>query len=34
MRIIRDKIDEERRKAIKLSSLAIDQKFDDNLRLR
>lgn len=34
MRIIRDKIDEERRKAVKLSSLAIDQKFDDNLRLR
>lgn len=34
MRIIRDKIDEERRKSVKLSSLAIDQKYDDNLRLR
>ena len=34
MRIIRDKIKEERNKAMKLSSLAIDQKYDDNLRLR
>lgn len=34
MRIIRDKIKEERRKAMKLSSLAIDQNYDDNIRLR
>lgn len=34
MRIIRDKIKEERRKAMKLSGLAIDQNYDDNIRLR
>lgn len=34
MRIIRDKINEERNKAMKLSGLAIDQNYDDNIRLR
>lgn len=34
MRIIRDKIKEERNKAMKLSGLAIDQNYDDNIRLR